>query len=85
MTQANDEIHFVVLRIKRMKALIHWVQAFYHISGDPTIVEMNEVIFIKKLYTAFYRADIRMKLIDQSNTKAKEASPGPLESENKCK
>ena len=31
------------------------------------------------------REDIRKKLIDQSNTKAKQASPGPSESENKWK
>ena len=55
----------------------------YGISGDPTIVEMNEVMFIKELDTALQRAEIRKKPIDQSTTKDKEASPGPPESKNK--
>ena len=63
-----------------MKALLHWVQNFYCISVDPTIVEINVVMFIKKLDTALYRADIKKKLIDQSNTNTKESSPSPLES-----
>ena len=66
-----------------MKGLLHWVQDFYWISVDPTIVELNEVMFIKHMDTAFYRVVISKKLFHQSNTKAKEASPGPLESENK--
>ena len=62
---------------------LHRVQYFYCISGDPTILEMNEVMFIKQLDTALYRADIRKNLIGQSNTKYKEDYPGPLESENR--
>ena len=42
-------------------------------------------MFIEQFYTALYRADFRNKLIDQSNTNAKEASLVPLESENKLK
>ena len=51
------------------------MQYFYCILVYPAIVEINEVVFIKKLDTYLYRADIRKKLIGQSNTKAKEASP----------
>ena len=57
----------------------------YRISGDSTIVEMNEFMFIEELDTTMFREDIRNKLIDQYKTKAKEASPGPLESEKKWK
>ena len=58
---------------------------FYCISVDPTIIEMHEVMFIGQLVTVLYRADIRKKIIDQSNTKAKETSPCPLKSEKKWK
>ena len=78
-------MHFGILRTKNIKSLLHWVEYFYSILGDPTIVETNEVIFIKQFDTALYRAEIRKKLVDQYNTKAKEASLGPLESENKRK
>ena len=61
------------------------MQYFYRISLDPTIVDLNKVIFIQQLDTALYRAYIKKKLVDQSNTKAKETSLGPLESENKFK
>ena len=49
MTQANGMIHFGMRRTKRTKERIHWVQDFYRISGDPTIVDMNEVMFIEKV------------------------------------
>ena len=68
-----------------MKALLHWVQYVYRISGDPTIVVMNEVIFIEQLDTALCRAEIRKKLIDHSNRKSKEYYLGPLGLENKWK
>ena len=51
-TQANGKIQFRMHRTKRMKLLLHCVQDFYLISGDPTIVNMNEVMFIRQLYTA---------------------------------
>ena len=72
-------------RNKSIKVLLQWVQYFYRISLDPTIVDLNKVIFIQQLDTALYRAYIKKKLVDQSNTKAKETSLGPLESENKFK
>ena len=42
-TQDNGKIQFGMRRTKRTKALLHWVHYFYLISGDPTIVEMNEI------------------------------------------
>ena len=50
--QANGTINFGTHRTKRMKALIHWVQYFYCISENPTIVEINEFMFIEQLETA---------------------------------
>ena len=72
-------------RKKWMKELPHWVQYFYRISGDTTIVDMNKFMFIERLDTALYRSVIRKKLVYQSNTKSKEASLVTLESENKWK
>ena len=46
---------------------------------------MNKVMFIKQLDIALYRDNIQKKITDQSNTKAKEASLGPLESKKKWK
>ena len=83
--QADGKIHFGVLITKRMKAILHWVQDFYCISGETTIIETNGAMFIEQLDTTLYRAYIPKKLIDQSDTKAKEASMGPLEFENKWK
>ena len=79
-TQDNGKITFGVLRTKRMKALIYWVKYFYHISGDPTIIGFDKVMFIQLLYTALYRSEIRDKIIYQSYTKANESPLGPLES-----
>ena len=84
-TQDNGKIYFRMRRTKRMKVLLRWVQYVYRISGYPTIVDMNEVVFIEHLDITLYRAEMRKKLIDQYKTKAKEASPGPLEPENKWK
>ena len=61
------------------------MQYIYQISGDPTIVDINEVIFVEQLDTALYRVDIIKKLIYQSKTNAKKATTGPMESENNFK
>ena len=78
-------MHFGMGRTKRMKSLLNWVQYFYLVSGDPTIVYMNEFMLIQNLYTALYRSDIRKYIITQSNTKDKEAYPGILDSEKNVK
>ena len=82
-TQANGKIHFGMRITKRIKSILHWVQDFYRISGDPTKVDLNKVTFIQQLETTMYKAYIRDELIDQYTTKAKEASTVPLDSENK--
>ena len=67
-TKANGNIHFGMHRTEMMKALLHLVQYFYQITGNPTIIDMNKVMFIQQLYTALYRTETRKKLIYQSNT-----------------
>ena len=64
-----------MFRTKMMKSLIHWVKDFYHISGNPTIVCLNEIVFIQQLDTAMYITEIRKNIIDQSSTNTKEDSP----------
>ena len=83
--QSNGNIHFGMARTKKTKVILCWVQYFYPISVDPTIINMNEVMFIRQLETSLYRSDIRNIIIDQFNTNTKEASTGPLESEKKWK
>ena len=46
---------------------------------------MNKVVFTQQLETSLYRADIRNMIIDQYNTKTKEAYTSPLESKKKWK
>ena len=52
-----------------MKALLHWVQDFYRISGDPTIVDLKEVMFIQHLDISPYRVGTRKNIIDQLTQK----------------
>ena len=53
--QDNGKTNFGTLRTKQMKALLHWVPDFHRISGDLTIIEINEFMFIKQLDTTLYR------------------------------
>ena len=70
MNQSNGKMHFGMRITNWMKELLHWVQHFYHISIDPTIVDLYEVMFIQKFETDLYSAEIRNKIIYQCNTKA---------------
>ena len=78
---ANGRINIGLMRTKRLKALIHWIQDFYRISREPTIVGLNEALFKRDLDRALARAEIRNGLKDQTKTAADAASPGPLKSE----
>ena len=51
-THENGKMNFGMHITKRMKELLNWMQDFYRISGDPTIVDTNKVMFIKQLDTA---------------------------------
>ena len=76
-------MQFEMRRTKSMKEVLHWVHYFYCISGDPTIIDLNEVMFIHQLDTALHGAEIKRNLVDQSKKKAKESSTSPLKSEKK--
>ncbi len=85
-SQANSHIIFgTTTRTKYIKALIHWVQDFYRISGVPTIVGLHERTFKQQLQHALTRAKARKNLIDQTSSVADAASPGPLEKESQWK
>ena len=80
-TQNNGRIHIGSKRAKRLKGFVHWVQDFYRVSEDPTIVGLNEHMFINAIEDSQKRADVRRTLKDNSDTASKAADPGPLKSE----
>ena len=82
-TSQNDRINFGIRRTKRIKHMMHWVQDFYRVSSTPSTAGLNEDTFLAALTVAGERADVRKLLREQSDEKAKVASPGPLVSENK--
>ena len=80
-TVAEGRIHFGLARIRRLKALIHWVQDFGRVSEEPTLDDLDQASFRAELKTAASRAEIRSKSKDTSESLSSEASPGMLESE----
>ena len=82
-TATNGRIDFGIRRTKRLKFMMHWVQDFYRVSSIPSTAGLNRASFIVALTIAGQRADVRKQLKDQSDEKAKVASPGPLISESK--
>ena len=82
-TSTNGRIHFGIRRTKRLKAYLQWVQDFYRISVTPTISGLASATFSTALTVSLERHRIRKQLRDQSDVKAKSASPGPLISEAK--
>ena len=82
-TATNGRINFGIRRTKKLKSMVHWSQDFKRISYTPSIAGLTETLFLKALLTASERADVREQLVLKMDVKAKEASPGPLVSENK--
>ena len=50
----------------------------------PTIEDLTEEQFLNGLDMAGQRSEVRKKMIEDSDTNAKEASPGPLKAELGC-
>ena len=82
-TTTAGKIDFGIRRTKRLKFMMHWVHDFYRVSSIPTTAGLDHAGFLAAIAVAGQRADVRKQLKDQSNEKAKVASPGPLVSENK--
>ena len=82
-TQANGRIDFGIRRTKKMKFMLHCVHDSYRTSSTPSTEGLNQVSFLQAITVAGERSDVRRKLKEQSVAKAKVASPGPLQSENK--
>jgi len=80
-TQANGRFYFGTLRTKRLKALTHWIQDFYRVSSEPSIVGLSEVLFKSELERALARHEIRKSLRNLTKTATEVASPGSLEHE----
>ena len=76
--QANGRIHVGTRRAKRLKALVHWVQDFYRISAEPSIVGLESASFKLAIDTSLSRAVIRKSLKNTFDTSAKAVDPGEL-------
>ena len=74
-------MNFGIRRIKKLKLVIHWAQDHHRVSSTPFIGSMNGDVFLAQLERASERARIRNQHKSDANTKAKEASPGPLKLE----
>ena len=75
------KLNFGIRRIKKLKALLHWAQNFCHISEQSSVEGMTGSDFFMQLNWALERTKVRKQYRDDSDNKAKEASPGPLKSE----
>lgn len=83
-TIADGRVIFGLRRIRYLIGLIHWVQDFGRVGGEPTIEGINNAAqFQAALDEAFYRADVRKVEKDQSDTVSKAADPGKLKDERK--
>jgi hypothetical protein len=77
-TVAAGKMVFGLQRIKRLKALIHWVQDFARVNSTPTIGSLNQGTFRDALKVAAERATIRKEEKDVSETISRQATPGKL-------
>ena len=84
-TQGNGRFHIGTRRSKMLQAFVHWVQDFQRVSGEVSIIGLNENSFKLQLHRALARSVIRKNLKDQTSSASDAASPGPLESERKWK
>ena len=82
---AAGRIIFGTRRTKFLTALVHWVQDFYRISAEPTIIGLSQNTFKAQLETTLARAIIRKNMKSSVSTSADAASPGPLKLEKDWK
>ena len=82
-TAANGKIDFGIRRTKKLMHLLHWVHDATRCSYSPSLDGYTQTSFLAALSVAGERADVRCQIKEKSDVKAKEASPGPLISENK--
>ena len=82
-TAQNYHIKFGICRTKQLKHTVHWVQDFYRVSIISTTDGLKEADFLSALTVTGKWADVCKLSYDQSDKKAKVASPGSLVSENK--
>ena len=79
----TSRINFGLRIIKTLKTVIHWVKYYRRTSSTTSVEMMSGDQFTLLLDNAIQRAYILEKLQDDSVTKVKESSPGPLKSEAK--
>ena len=79
---AADRITMGMRKVKKLRALIHWVKDFRRISEPPSIDGLDKDSFNDALDVAARRHEIRKQQMDD-DAALKEASPGPLSLELK--
>lgn len=84
-TSNDGRINVGTKKSKLLMGMLHWVQDFARVSEKPSIVGLNQSMFLDQLDVAIQRADYRYRASDQLSTRAKEADPGPLLSEKDWK
>ena len=77
-TLVDGRFHFGLARLKRLKAMVHWVQDFARISETPTLIGLNQARFRTALTESATRALIRVEEASRSSTLSREAAPGKL-------
>ena len=82
-TANNGRIDFGIRRTKKLKQVMHWVQDTERIAYKPSLNGYDQASLLSALTVAGERADVRKQLKERSDVNSKEASPGPLVSENK--
>jgi hypothetical protein len=73
-------ITFGLARTKFLKSMIHWAQDFNRVNATPSLDGLDRESFLAALIVAEQRARIRAQMTAICETRAKDASPGTLES-----
>ena len=74
-TAANGRMSIGARRSNRLKSLLHWIQDFYRISEEPSIVGLTKETFQAGLDAALSGAEVRQTLKSNSDTSSKVATP----------
>ena len=60
--KGKGRFHFGMMRNNYLKLLVNWVQDLYHISEEPNIKGVNQIVFLSHLGRALYRNEIRISI-----------------------
>lgn len=82
-TAADGQFYFGLIKTKRIKARIHWIQDFQRVQEVPTLDGLDQAAFCNALKVADNRQAIRKMEMDGASSSNSEASPGLLKDERK--